>query len=291
MLFAGIRPGSRCLDIWWACGICLGVEYLSPFKRERRRRVADAVSVDESDAVRFARERLGFFPDEKQLEVLQSTAKRGILNCSRQWGKSTVTAAKAVHRAYTQADSLVLVASPGERQSAEFLRKASRMVRKLDIKPRGDGDNPVSLQFPNGSRIVGLPGTEATVRGFSAVSLILIDEASRVDDAMYQALRPMLAVGDGDLWMMSTPNGQRGFFYTTWTEGDADWMRVSVKATECPRIPRSFLEKERRGMIEADFSQEYMCCFTGTGTEYFDRQLVLDAVDEGYPELDIPKGY
>jgi len=29
-------------------------------------------------------------------------------------------------------------------------------------------------------RIVGLPGTEATVRGFSAVSLMLIDEAARV---------------------------------------------------------------------------------------------------------------
>jgi len=46
------------------------------------------------DAVTFARTRLLFEPDDKQMEVLQSTAKRGILNCSRQWGKSTVTAAK-----------------------------------------------------------------------------------------------------------------------------------------------------------------------------------------------------
>ena len=44
---------------------------------------------------------------------------------------------------------------------------------------------------------MGLPGTEATVRGFSAVSLLLIDEAARVEDAMYKSLRPMLAVGDG----------------------------------------------------------------------------------------------
>ena len=87
------------------------------------------------------------------------------------------------------------------------------MVRKLGIRPRGDGDNEISLLFPNGSRIVGLPGTEGTVRGFSAVSLMLIDEASRVDDAMYKALRPMLAVGGGDLWLMSTPCGKRGFFY------------------------------------------------------------------------------
>ena len=48
-----------------------------------------------ADAVTFARTRLGFLPDAQQMEVLQSDAKRGILNCSRQWGKSTVAAAKA----------------------------------------------------------------------------------------------------------------------------------------------------------------------------------------------------
>ena len=69
------------------------------------------------DAVEFARTRLGFEPDEQQAEVLRSEAKRGILNCTRQWGKSTVAAAKAVHRAYTRPGSLVLVASPSERQS------------------------------------------------------------------------------------------------------------------------------------------------------------------------------
>ncbi len=171
------------------------------------------------DAVEFARTRLGFEPDERQMEVLRSEAKRGILNCTRQWGKSTVAAAKAVHRAYTRAESLVLVASPAERQSGELMRKAAEMVRKLGIRPRGDGDNEISLLFPNGSRIVGLPGTEATVRGFSAVSLLLIDEAARVEDAMYKALRPMLAVGDGDLWLMSTPCGKRGFFYEAWEHG------------------------------------------------------------------------
>ena len=113
---------------------------------------------DEVDAVEFARTRLGFDPDAPQCEVLLSGARRGILNCSRQWGKSTVAAAKAVHRAYSRGESLVLLATPSERQSGEFLRKASRMVMRLGITPRGDGDNAMSLLFPNGSRIVGLPG-------------------------------------------------------------------------------------------------------------------------------------
>jgi hypothetical protein len=243
------------------------------------------------DAVTFARTRLGFEPDEKQAGVLLSDAKRGILNCSRQWGKSTVTAAKAIHRAYTRPGALVLVACPSERQSAEFLRKASDLVQQLQIKPRGDGDNAISLLFPNNSRIVGLPGTEATVRGFSAVSLILIDEASRVTDDMYRALRPMLAVGDGDLWMMSTPCGQRGFFYQTWAGASGsgeEWMRVCVRATDCPRISASFLERERGTMTAAEFAQEYMGEFHGDGTEYFNRQIIQDAIDLSIPELNIP---
>ena len=75
------------------------------------------------DIVTFARERLGFDPDEKQELVLRG-GRRGIVNCTRQWGKSTVTAVKAVHRAYSVAGSLTLVVTPSGRQSGEFLRKA-----------------------------------------------------------------------------------------------------------------------------------------------------------------------
>ncbi len=231
--------------------------------------------------------RLGFTPDERQLAVLESGAKRGILNCSRQWGKSTVAAAKAVERAFSRPASLVLVSSPSERQSAEFLRKAAEMVARLKIRPRGDGDNAISLLLPNGSRIVGLPGNEATVRGFSKPSLILIDEASRVDDSLYKSLRPMLAVGDGDLWLMSTPFGKRGFFYECWEHGVEDWLKVSVPATECPRISKSFLEAERATMGSAWFEQEYLCGFLEDGPQMFGRGLLEAAMDDEVPPLEL----
>ena len=244
--------------------------------KQLRRPASEAVR--ELDPVDFAATRLGFTPDDQQSAVLRSTAKRGILNCARQWGKSTVAAAKAVHRAFTRNNSLVLVASPGERQSAEFLRKAASMVRQLGIPVRGDGANAISIQFPNGSRIVGLPGTEATVRGFSSVSLLLIDEAARADDALYLALRPMLAIGSGDLWMMSTPYGRRGFFFETWRH-ETGWEKLTVPATECPRINRDFLEEERGAMGPAWFAQEYLCEFVDNGTSLFDRDQVEAMVD------------
>ena len=230
----------------------------------------------------FARN-LGFEPDALQAAVLDSTAKRGILNCTRQWGKSTVLALKAVHRAFTVAGSFTLVASPSSRQSGEFLRKAAGFLATLKIKRRGDGYNACSLLLPNGSRIVGTPGTEGNVRGFSAVSLLLIDEASRVTDAMYKSLRPMLAVGNGDLWLMSTPYGKRGFFYEAWAHGDA-WERHTVPATGCPRIPAHFLEEERGAMGQAWFGQEYLCEFIDDGNGWFSRSVV-EAALTNYPPL------
>jgi hypothetical protein len=223
---------------------------------------------------------LGFEPDARQAEPLRRDAQRLMLNCTRQWGKSTITAAKAVARAQERAGSLTLVVSPSARQSGEFLRKAAAFVRRMDIRPRGDGDNEISLLFPNGSRLVGLPGTEATVRGFSAVSLMLIDEAARVSDEMYKSVRPMLAVGDGDLWLMSTPFGKRGFFWEEWTNGGAQWERVTVPATSCPRILASFLEEERASLGDRWFRQEYLCEFLEADDVLFRREVVERAITE-----------
>ena len=229
------------------------------------------------DALRFVRERLGFAADAKQVTVMGGEIRRGLLNCARQWGKSTVTAAMAVHRAWTAPESLTIAVSPSARQTGEFLRKASGFARKLGIRPRGDGDNAISLQFPNGARIVGLPGSESTVRGFSAVSLMLIDEAARVSDDLYKAVRPFLAVSDGDLWLMSTPSGKQGFFYEEWTNGGPQWERFTVTGADCPRIGREFLERERVAIGERWFRQEYLCEFVDVEQGLFSRDVIEGA--------------
>lgn len=237
------------------------------------------------EAPEWVRGKLGFNPDPKQTQVLATDARRGLLNCSRQWGKSTITAAKAVHQAYTERGSLTLVVSPSARQTGEFVRKAAGFLRRLKIRPKGDGDNEMSLMFPNGARIVGLPGSEATIRGFSAVSLLLVDEAARVEDELYLAMRPMLAVSGGALWLMSTPFGKRGFFWEAWERGGAEWERIRAPATECPRISREFLEEERAAMGERWFRQEYLCEFVDTSSGVFGRDLVETALTREFEPL------
>ncbi|HYP08216.1 MAG TPA: terminase family protein [Bryobacteraceae bacterium] len=241
------------------------------------------------DPVRFVRECLNFHPDEPQTRFLQAAGHRVILNCTRQWGKSTLCAAAAVHRAFASPGALIVVASPTERQSGEFIRKAAEFVRNLEIKPRGDGYNEVSILLPNGSRIVGLPGSHRTIRGFSALSLLILDEAALVPDELYLALRPMLAVSRGDLWMLSTPYGKRGFFYRVWTDGGPHWNRIRVPATECPRISHEFLAEERAESSPEYFNQEYMCQFHATQDALFDEDTVRRRLDPGIAPL-FPNG-
>jgi phage FluMu gp28-like protein len=152
---------------------------------------------------------------------------------------------------------------------------------------KGDGDNEISVAFENGSRVVGLPGSESTIRGFSAVGLLLVDEAARVEEELFLAVRPMLAVSDGTLWLMSTPYGSRGFFYEAWTRGGPEWERVRVTAAECPRISKTFLEQERRTMGERHFRQEYMCEFEAAEGYVFDRALIERAIRYDIPPLRI----
>ena len=258
-----------------------GLDRLAKKRSAARKRTGARTPAD------WVREQLGFRADALQSRVLNTKARRGILNCTRQWGKSTVTAAKAVHQAWTAAGSLTIVVNPTARQSGEFVRKAAEFARRLRIKPKGDGDNEISLQFPNGSRIVGLPGTEATVRGFSAVSLLLVDEASRVSDELYLAVRPMLAVSRGKLWLMSTPFGKRGFFWETWERGGGEWERVRAAATDCARIAPEFLEEERRAMGERWFRQEYCCEFNDVEDGVFDSDLVEQAISDDFGELEV----
>jgi hypothetical protein len=189
-----------------------------------------------------------------------------------------------VHEAYCQPGSLTLVVSPSARQSGEFLARAADFVRALGLRPRGDGRNEISLQFSNGSRIVGLPGNEATVRGFSKVSLLLVDEAAQVSDTLYRTVRPMLAVGDGALWLMSTPFGKRGFFYEEWI-GDTNWDRVTVRATDCPRIPPEFLAEERRGLKALWYRQEYLCEFMDNEEAAIRRDWIDAALNAKIPPL------
>ncbi len=222
----------------------------------------------------------GFTLDPWQRDVLLSDAHQIILLVTRQGGKSTVSSIRALHRALYTPASLVLLLAPSYRQSKELFRKVKDALASLPFPAPLASESALEVEFSNGSRIVALPGKEATIRGFSGVSLLIVDEASRVPDELYQAVRPMLAVSGGDILLLSTPFGKRGFFHHEWTEGGADWHRTKITAAMCPRIPREWLEQERKTIGDWWYRQEYMCEFVETTDQVFSYEDIQRALDD-----------
>jgi hypothetical protein len=257
---------------------------------ERKKSDEDELALREipKDVVEFARNLLQFDPDEKQSEVLRANTHRVLVCCTRQWGKSTVAALAAVHHMLTRARAFVVVIAPTERQGAELVQKARDLMQRAGVAVKRDGRVRHSLVVTaNGSRMIALPSTNATSRCYGGVTLMIVDEAATVADEVIDAAWPFLAVTNGSLWMVGTPNGQQGRFWETWQyDVTTGWVRFAVKAEECPRIPKEFLEEERR-RGERRYRQEYGCEFLDTEGSVFNVRLLLERVSEEFAPLEV----
>ena len=167
-----------------------------------------------------------------------------LLNGSRQSGKSTMAGIIALHHALTSPGSLTLILAPAERQ-ARTLFEASRLVsrpwsrhaRQLFPQARYG----THQRFADRSA----PGSEKTIRGYSGVGLLILNEAARVNDALYYAVRPMLAVSGGSLMMLSTPFGKCGVFSAEW-QGGKGCERYKIPATGAPGFSPGFSPRSAR---------------------------------------------
>jgi hypothetical protein len=215
----------------------------------------------------------GLAPDPWQQAAIRSSSKRQLWNVHRQGGKSVTAAFKSLRKAQ-EAGSLTLLVSPSERQSSELLRKVVELHAKIEDLPQPIVEAAHKLEWQHGGRIISLPSSETTIRGFSHVDLLVLDEASRIPDALTSAVRPMLATSGGELVCLSTPNGRQGFFYEAWENGGDLWERTMVTADRCGRIDPTFLQEERETLGEMTYQQEYQCRFVDTEEQCFPTSII-----------------
>jgi len=231
------------------------------------------------DPVLWAKEVLGYHPDPWQADLLRSRSRKIILNCSRQSGKSTTCAALGLHESIYRRPSFGLVIAPSQDQSAELMMKFDEFRSAVELPSDYlAADTKLAVKFANGNRFVARPGSEKTARSFSAVTLLLEDEASRVLDNLYNTVRPMLAVSNGRHILMSTPFGKRGHFHKIWSEERDLWESFEIPAELCPRISPEFLAEERR--TNPWFEQEYHCAFMETVDNVFSFDQIQAAISD-----------
>lgn len=224
------------------------------------------------DPVLWAKETLGYRPDPWQEKLLRSRSRKIILNCSRQSGKSTTCAALGLHESIYRRPSFGLVVAPSQDQSAELMMKFDEFRGAVELPSDYlSTDTKLAVRFANGNRFVARPGSEKTARSFSAVTLLLEDEAARVPDPLYNSVRPMLAVSNGRHILMSTPFGKQNHFFKIWDEQRDMWEWYEIPAEMCPRISPEFLAEEKR--TNPWFEQEYHCMFLDAEGSIFSSDL------------------
>ena len=232
---------------------------------------------------------VGIELDHWQRRVLASTSLRVIMKGPRQVGKSTVSGLLSLHTALTKPESLVLLIAPSNDQSKELARTVRIMASRLGLATmeRTETVAPTLLsasriEFASGSRIIALPGrSEASVRGYGAPDLVVCDEASRIPEETYGAIRPMLVASpNGRLILLSTPYLKAGTFYRTWTGTEDSWERVEIATADCPRLSPQYLAQERAELPFWVYAREYLGEFSDDETTLFSSELIAAAMDD-----------
>lgn len=156
-----------------------------------------------------------------------------------------------------------------------MLKTITGLYGKLQGAPELKSESVLKLEFRNGSRTIAAPGgTGKMICGYAAVDLAIIDEASRVEDDLLVAVRPMLATSNGKLIALTTPAGKRGWFYDQWHKIEDDWQRISISAKDCPRITPEFLEEELKTLGGMKFSEEYNLAWINSVEAVFPTELL-----------------
>lgn len=229
------------------------------------------------DPVAVFERAFGMGPHAWQYDYLRETRNATVLK-GRQVGASLGAAALAIHLARYTPNSLAAVVSPSLKQSTEIATRARAGLKAIG-EPLAQ-DSASLLRLRNGSRILSLPGSPRSVRGWSA-DLLILDEAAYLEHATIVAARALVAATGGRILMQSTPAGEYGDFYEAIRAQDPSWAHFAVRSDEVASITPGFLAGERLAMTPDAYASEYECQFGRTGASLFNveriKSLVLPA--------------
>ena len=247
------------------------------------------------NAVDYAEIKLGIKLDDWQKEYIGHEGNT-VVRAGRQSGKSFAESLRVALFALLNPKTSTLIIASVDRQSIELLEKVKAQI--MGLAPKQIKGRPTfhRIELYNGSKIMAEPAgqTGYGLRGFT-VDKLVADEAHYIPDAVFVAIRPMLATTGGTLDLLSTPRGNEGFFYDCF-ESD-DFYKIHIMSKDCPRISDEFLEQERKRMTKLEYCQEYEAEFLDSLQQFFPRELIESCFIKKYIgykgreyEEDIPKG-
>lgn len=235
-----------------------------------------------------------------QRDWILCDAKVKTAACGRRWGKSVATGVDICLYALENAGHIQIVTAPTYDQTQIIMQEV--VTRLLAVPGMSRSMNVryspyVEITFHDGVHIWNPTQIIARTCGTTGKGLrgkkahrVVCDEAAFIkDEVVDRVITPLLADYDGQLVLISTPDG-RNHFYRAFEKGqdpnEAHYKSFRFASSTNPYLPRGYLRREREARPERAFKVEYEALFlSGEGTVF---RGVTEAMSAGWQERAIP---
>jgi hypothetical protein len=234
-----------------------------------------------------------------------------LLCTGRRVGKTYIMARGAIDRMLEKKTS-VIIFSLTEEQAMLILAMAKEYLAEASpsaAKKKNTDTNKKTITLKNGSVMRCRPAgdTGDSGRGFEA-DILIVDEASRMGKFFWIAVRPIILMKAGEVWLGSTPFGKQGYFWEMFNEAfnvkDPD-ARFKIFYTTTEKVIQEreltdewtierrekilkTLEQDKRTMSKLEYGQEYQGLFMEDLMQFFPDDLIHSNQIMERPECVLP---
>jgi len=217
-----------------------------------------------------------FMPHQLDL-IKQSMTDKQVkfhVNKSRQIGLTEIVMRIVQYHCFGKykGGKILIIAGTREKTTKTVMNRLKMLFDNIRSTVQDD-KHDLHILLKNGTEIEGKPSNSEAIRGETKIKAIVVDEAGHfaiVDDSVVlDAIEPILHTNKSDIFLVSTPRGQRGFFYEL-AMSENDYKKIQYDYTCAVGWIYSNKEmQEELKRIDIDVDQEYRCQYTSARTSIF----------------------
>lgn len=234
------------------------------------------------------------------LEALDTGVTKVSIRSGHGVGKTALCSWLALHFLLFRDDVKVIVTSPSFKQMNDgLIPEVQKWINRLPdwMKKSLDSISDRIVRMPNGRnnfisfRTARKENPEALAGVHASHVLIIVDEASGVDEVVYETGQGALSTRGAIAVLIGNPTKPSGFFYKTHTSLKDLWWTRRVSCMDSSRVDQEYIDSQQRtyGIDSREYSVRVLGEFPESGADaIIPRQFVESAVDRDIYVEDYP---
>lgn len=215
-------------------------------------------------------------------------------------GKTAFCSWNALHFLLFRDDVKVIVTSPSFKQMNDgLIPEVQKWLSRVPDWMRANVDSISDriVRLPHGKnnfisfRTARKENPEALAGVHASHVLIIVDEASGVDEVVYETGQGALSTKGAIAILIGNPTKPSGFFYKTQTALRDLWLTRKVSCMDSGRVDEAYIESQARtyGRDSREFAVRVLGEFPESGADaVIPRSFIESAVDRDIHKLDFP---